>query len=105
MPLDIISESTIEDVPFYLDFDVAFEPTRVKDKKYVINRDTGDYIGVVGNSFNCATIVTSFTKETMTDNLSPEELSGATTTWKTARDNAWALMDVTLPNVTAKLYQ
>ena len=105
MPLDIISESTIEDVPFYLDFDVAFEPTRVKDKKYVINRDTGDYIGVVGNSFNCANHRDFFygVQQTMTDNLTPEELSGATTTWKTARNNAWALMDVTLPNVTAEI--
>ena len=24
-------------VPEYMDFDVAFEPTKVKDKKYVIN--------------------------------------------------------------------
>jgi len=28
------------DIPEYLDFDIAFEPTRMKDKKYVINQET-----------------------------------------------------------------
>jgi len=105
MPLDFTTNGSIADVPFNLDFDIEFEPTKVKDKKYVINKDTGDYLGVVGNSFNCANHRDFFygVQETMSDNLSAEELNGANTTWKTARDNAWALMDVTLPNVTAKI--
>jgi hypothetical protein len=41
-------------IPKNLDFNVEFEPTKVEDKKYVINGDTGEYIGVVGNGFTCA---------------------------------------------------
>tara|TARA_R100001163_G_C5026280_1_gene167711 strand:+ start:145 stop:1008 length:864 start_codon:yes stop_codon:yes gene_type:complete len=107
MPLDIINENNniICDVPFNLDFNVGFEPTLVKDKKYVINQLTGEYIGVVGNSFNCANHSDFFygVQNTMSENLSADELQGAKTTWKTSRNNAWALMDVTLPNVTAEI--
>ena len=46
MPFDLIPEN--------LDFDVAFEDTKVEDKKYVINQNTGEYIGIVGNGFKCA---------------------------------------------------
>ena len=42
------------DIPEYLDFDVAFEDTRMPDKKYVINQTTGHHLGIVGKSFQCA---------------------------------------------------
>ena len=51
MPFDIPMQDMI---PENLDFEVMFEPTKVKDKKYVINGYTGEYIGVVGDTFNCA---------------------------------------------------
>ena len=49
MPLDGILEVkdnliTVED---HLDFDVSFETTKFHKKKYVINENTGEYIGVV----------------------------------------------------------
>jgi len=107
MPLDIINDNNniICDVPINLDFTVGFEPTLVKDKKYVINQLTGEYIGVVGSSFNCANHSDFFygVQNTMSENLSADELQGAKTTWRTSRNNAWALMDVTLPNVTAEI--
>ena len=107
MPLDIINDNNniISDVPLNLDFSVGFEPTLVKDKKYVINQLTGEYIGVVGSSFNCANHRDFFygVQDTMSENLSADELKGAKTTWRTSRNNAWALMDVTLPNVTAEI--
>jgi len=107
MPLDIINDNNniISDVPINLDFSVGFEPTLVKDKKYVINQLTGEYIGVVGSSFNCANHRDFFygVQDTMSENLSADELQGAKTTWRTSRNNAWALMDVTLPNVTAEI--
>ena len=53
MPLDFVN-NIIDAVPVDLDFTVKFEPTKVRDKKYVINGNTGEYIGVVGDSFNCA---------------------------------------------------
>ena len=40
----------LEYIPEHLDFEVEFEPTKVEDKKYVINGDTGEYIGVVTSS-------------------------------------------------------
>ena len=43
-------------VPESVDFDIAFEDTKVDDKKYVINGDTGDYIGIVGNGFTCGAV-------------------------------------------------
>jgi hypothetical protein len=104
MPLDF-TYSAEELLPENLNFDVAFEPTKVEDKKYVINSDTGEYIGVVGNSFNCATHGDFFegVHNTMTETLGEEECNGMNINWKVARKNAWALMDMTLPNVTAKI--
>jgi len=97
MPFDLISED--------LNFDVAFEPTKFKEKKYVINAKTGDYIGVVGKTFNCANHPDFFGRihDTITENLGEEDTNNMNITYKTARNNAWALMDMTLPEVTAKI--
>jgi len=97
MPLDFI--------PDHIDFEVAFEPTKVEDKKYVINRNTGDYIGIVGNGFTCATHGDFFRDviNTTTDKLSAHDTEGATINWRTAHQNGWAMMDMTLPNVNAKV--
>ena len=97
MPLDFI--------PDHIDFEVAFEPTKVEDKKYVINRNTGDYIGIVGNGFTCATHGDFFRDviNTTTDKLSAHDTEGAKINWRTAHQNGWAMMDMTLPNVNAKV--
>ena len=104
MPLDFTT-NLISDIPSNLNFNVVFEPTKVHDKKYVINGDTGDYLGVVGDGFNCATHTDFFTgvQETMLENLTPNETSDAKVTWRKARQNAWAMMDITLPNVTSRI--
>jgi len=104
MPLDYVSQ-VIDQVPSHLDFNVVFEPTKVNDKKYVVNGKTGEYIGVVGNSFQCASHTDFFNgvQDTMTEALSPDELKDAHISWKDARQNAWALMDVKLPNTSAKI--
>lgn len=97
MPLDMIPEN--------LDFGIGYEPTKVADKKYVINTNTGEYLGVVGNDFNTETHTKFFNKvqDTMLEKLSPYEVEGAAVNWKSAKNNAWALMDITLPNVTTKI--
>ena len=104
MPLDFVS-NIIDEVPSALQFDVHFEPTKVRDKKYVINGDTGEYIGVVGDTFNCASHKDFFhgVQDTMTETLSSDELGDAKVSWKRARHDAWALMDVQLPNTVAKI--
>jgi len=104
MPLDF-SIPMQEMIPEKLNFDVQFEPTKVRDKKYVINGNTGEYIGVVGNTFNCANHTDFFegVHNTVTENLGEEETNGMNINWRIAKQNAWALMDMTLPNVTARI--
>ena len=95
----------LEYIPENLDFDVLFEPTKVEDKKYVINGNTGDYIGIVGNGFTCASHGDFFRQvlDTTTETLSADDMKDATITWRDAHHNGWAMMDMTLPNVTAKI--
>ncbi len=90
------------DIPEYLDFDVAFEDTRMPDKKYVINQSTGQPLGIVGKSFQCASHGDFFrgVVDTATETLSNDDLDGAKYNFKTARNGAWAMLDITLPNVT-----
>ena len=104
MPLDFTTQ-LISDIPSNLDFDVQFEPTKVRDKKYVINGETGEYIGVVGDTFNCASHTDFFTgvQNTMLENLVPDEIADAKVSWRNARQDAWAMMDITLPNVTSRI--
>ena len=102
MPFDIPMQDMI---PENLDFAVEFEPTKVKDKKYVINGDTGEYIGVVGDTFQCASHTEFFegVHNTVTEHLGEAECEDMNMKWRTARQNAWAMLDMTLPNVTARI--
>ena len=102
MPFDIPMQ---EMIPEKLNFDVQFEPTKVHDKKYVINGNTGEYIGVVGNTFNCANHTDFFegVHNTVTENLGEEQTDSMNINWRIAKQNAWAMMDMTLPNVTARI--
>jgi len=102
MPFDFPMQDMI---PENLDFTVAFEPTKVKDKKYVINGDTGEYIGVVGDTFNCASHTEFFegVHNTVTEHLGEAECENMNMKWRTAKQNAWAMLDMTLPNVTARV--
>ena len=95
----------LEYIPENLDFNVTFEPTKVDDKKYVINENTGDYIGIVGNGFTCASHGDFFRNvmDTTTETLSDYDMEGAQINWRSAHKDGWAMMDVTLPNVTAKI--
>jgi hypothetical protein len=72
------------------------------DKKYVINQSTGQPLGIVGKSFKCASHGDFFrgVVDTATETLSNDDLDGAKYNFKTARNGAWAMLDITLPNVT-----
>jgi hypothetical protein len=102
MPFDIPMN---EMIPTELDFDVEFEPTKVKDKKYVINGTTGEYLGVVGDTFNCASHTDFFegVHNTITENLGEDQCDSMNMKWKTARNGAWVMLDMTLPNVIARI--
>jgi len=94
MPFDMI--------PTDIDFDVAFEETKFNGKKYVLNANTGEYLGVVGKDFNCASHGDFFRNvvETATNELGFEELQGSKMNFSSARNGAWAMLDISLPNVT-----
>jgi len=95
----------LEYIPENLDFDVRFEPTKVEDKKYVINSSTDEYIGIVGKGFTCASHGDFFRDviDTTTEKLSEHDMQGAEISWRDAHQNGWAMMDMRLPNVNAKI--
>ena len=105
MPFDSHILTADELLPENLNFPVEFEPTKVADKKYVINGNTGDYLGVVGNSFKCANHGDFFVgvHDTITENLGEAECESMNIRFKTARNNAWSMMDMSLPEVTARI--
>ena len=90
------------EVPTHLDFDVEFEPTLVHDKKYVVNQDTGDYLGIVGDGFKCASHGDFYRNmhDTITEELTDGDIDDANYTWRTARNGAWSMLDITFPNMT-----
>ena len=102
MPFDI--HNTF-DIPTKLDFDVEFEPTKVDDKKYVINGNTGEYLGIVGKGFTCASHGDFYrgVMDTLTENLEPSEMTNAKYNWRTARGGAWSMLDITLPDMQVEI--
>ena len=102
MPLDFTPDQI---VPDHIDFPVVFEPTKFDKQKYVINGNTGDYLGIVGNGFNCANHGDFFTKahNTISEHLGEEFCNQMNIKYRTARNNAWVMMDMTMPNVLRKI--
>jgi hypothetical protein len=84
-----------------LDFEVEFEETKFKDKKYVINANTGEYLGIVGKDFTCANHGDFFRNvvDTATQELQEGDLHDAEFNFRTARGGAWAMLDITLPSM------
>jgi len=90
-------------VPEGLDFTTRTEPTRMAGKKYVINNDTDEVIGIVGSKFNSVTHTEFYDRvwETMGDQLGAEAMEGVQVKWNTARNNAFAMLDATMPSTKA----
>lgn len=107
MPLDMTSFTLTADelLPENLNFGISFETTKFEEKKYVINDVTGEYLGVVGKDFKCADHRTFFTDihNNTTENLGADQCDGMNIKFSTAHNNAWAMMDMTLPNVKATI--
>jgi len=104
MPFDITT--TNFNVPENFDFEVEYEPSKVPDKKYVKVKGTDTYLNVVGNGFT-TTSHTNFAHtvwNTMQDKLSVDELEGMTIDWKSARNDGYMMMDITLPSVSYDIY-
>jgi len=92
-------------VPSDLDFTVAYEPTKMADKKYVINADTGQYLGIVGHKFTCANHGDFYRNvvNTLSDEVGSYAVETAKVRWRTANNGAWTMMDMSLPNTTYKI--
>ena len=98
MPFDLTKEL---DVPYDLDFDVEFEPTRVADKKYVINMQTGEPIAIIGEGATARSHGDFYRSvwDVMTNDLPASDLEDATVDFKSARNYGWTMLDVTLPKI------
>ena len=101
MPFDLTSNTPVVVVPEALDFKVHFHTTSWAEKKYVINSDTGEYIGIVGKDFKCASHGDFFRQvvSTATEEYSSEDMEGAQYKFSSARSGAWAMLDIRLPNM------
>jgi len=102
MPFDMSNTASHElIVPDHLDFDVSFDKTRVKDKKYVINSDTGDAIAIIGRSATARNHAEFYNRvwDTIVEDLSQEDLRDKTYKFNSARNKGWSMLDVTFPNV------
>jgi hypothetical protein len=84
-----------------LDFKVKYEDTKFTGKRYVKNSVTGEYLGIVGDKFKTIDHKDYFNgiKEVIQENRLPHELDNAKVSISTARNCAFALLDITLPNV------
>jgi len=84
-----------------LDFKVKYEDTKFTGKRYVKNSVTGEYLGIVGDKFKTIDHKDYFNgiKEVIQENRLPHELDNAQVKISTARNSAFALLDITLPNV------
>jgi hypothetical protein len=101
MALDYITNGL--EVPEYLDFTTRTEPTRMAGKKYVINNDTDEVIGIVGSKFNSVTHTEFYDRvwDTMSEQLGAEAMEGVQVKWNTARNGAFAMLDASMPSTKA----
>ena len=97
--------TNIIDLPDYLQFNVGYEPTRMKDMNYVINQETDEVIGILGNNFSCGThqeFTNSFAQP-LFDKLSDDDVKNMDMKIRTARNNAFMQLDMTFPTTEVKL--
>jgi len=102
MPFDMSNTASHElIVPDNLDFDVSFDKTRVRDKKYVINSNTDEAIAIIGRSATARNHAEFYNRvwDTIVEDLSEEDLQDKTYKFNSARNKGWSMLDVTFPNV------
>ena len=101
MALDFTADGTV--IPMGLDFTTRSEPTRMEGKKYVINNDTDEVLGIVGSKFNSVTHREFYDKvcRTMAEQLGDDAMKDVQVRWNTARNGAFAMLDATMPSTKA----
>ena len=105
MPLDMSMKVLNAPVPAHLSFPLHFEDTKWDKMKYVQNAATEEYIGIVGKDFTCVDHKKFFedVQQVMVETLPEEELTAVDVRWRSARKNAWAMMDLQLTGVAVKI--
>ena len=103
MPFDFNIDTPTHEliVPDYLDFDVHFNDTRVRDKKYVINSDTDEAIAIIGRGATARNHAEFYNRvwDTIVEDLSQEDLRDYSYSFNSARNKGWSMLDVAFPNV------
>ncbi len=105
MPLDMSMKVLNAPVPAHLSFPLWFEDTKWDKMKYVQNAATDEYLGIVGKDFRCVDHKTFFedVQQVMVETLPEDELTAVDVRWRSARRNAWAMMDLQLTGVAVKI--
>lgn len=102
MPLDFTAEELI---PEDINFPVVYEDTHFHKSKYVINGNTGEYLGIVGKKFKCASHGDFFTRahNAVSEQLGENVCDNMNLKFSKARNNAWVMMEMVMPNVLRKI--
>ena len=98
-------EQTFGPIPISVNYSIRNEPSRVPHKKWVINNETDKAIDIVGVNFPPFSHPEFFypAGATVIEGLGVEDTRGAQCKWRTARNNAWVMFDVMLPNVRVRI--
>ena len=88
-------------VPHYLDFPIRYENTRFRGKKYVINGNTSEVLGIVGDGFPSVPHGDFFRNivNAIVENFGSEDTSEVIPRFTSAHNGAVALLDITFPNI------
>jgi hypothetical protein len=107
--LDFIEEKDdslyIFEVPEKYDFNIRYEPSRMRGQNYAINSDTNEVVGLSGSTtFAPHGNYFREVESAMFQHLGEEQTKGAKVKWKDARNNAFVMCDIVLPNNKYAIY-
>ena len=92
MALDFVTQHHL---PYKLDFKVKKYPTLFQGESYVVNDYSGDYLGIVGDSYALTSHGEYYDKvwATVEETLGVESCLLAEINWRSARNGAFVMMD------------
>ena len=93
-------------VPQHLDFPIVYEHTRFKGKKYVINGNTSEVLGIVGDGFPSVPHGDFFRNivNAIVENFGSEDTSEVIPKFSSAHNGAVALLDIAFPNISYTIH-